>query len=145
MTDGHTWGHHLDMNITQLYSEIAHADDLHNLQLNPNNSVLNLVLMPKIGFCLDVENYSLNFMEVNAFDGLKKDIAVYLTHRAGRKYFSGDYSSVSGDQIVMKAGIGAVYSYKVRIIFTRAFINYSFFDLLVHLYMIQSADFNYLQ
>ena len=72
-----SWGDHLNLTFDQMYTNIIDWHDLQILQQANKQGVTKL--FPRFGFCLELQNYSLDHFHIEFPNDITGDVEVFIT------------------------------------------------------------------
>ena len=110
-----SWGDHINLTYSELVAEVTDRHDIEQIEWNNPDLNLTRVLYPRFGYCLEVNNYSLDRVYIDLKKGHNNDIYVYLTDKSLKTYFGIHHSSQTGNAIMLDAKKSLMNSYTVDI------------------------------
>ena len=99
-----SWGHHLNLTSDQLIEQIFDKKLSENIEFSQKGIEENIVILPRFGFCKEFSGYNptedILITNNNPFTAMQ----IFLTDNRYRSYYSLDFSSHQGSNIIVQRG-----------------------------------------
>ncbi len=110
-----SWGHHLNLTFDQLVEQIFDKNLLEKINFPSKGFKENIVVLPRFGFCKEISSYNpteeIRIVNRNPFTGMR----IFLTDKKHRSYYSLDFASHQGSNIIDQHGKFLSLNVKVHI------------------------------